>query len=36
MGPESIVPLECLEKWIPGPRLSARPGMTKVVAARRR
>ena len=24
MGPESIVPLGCLEKWIPGPRLPSK------------
>jgi hypothetical protein len=25
---ESITPYECWEKWIPGPRLTAHPGMT--------
>jgi hypothetical protein len=28
---ESIAPLERLEKWIPGPRQEARPGMTAEV-----
>jgi hypothetical protein len=26
--PESMVPHECLEEWIPGLRLPAHPGMT--------
>ena len=28
VDPESILPHECWEKWIPGPRQEARPGMT--------
>jgi hypothetical protein len=31
-NPESILPHECWEKWIPGLRLTAHPGMTKVGA----
>jgi len=28
-NPESIEPQECWEKWIPGLRLTAHPGMTR-------
>jgi hypothetical protein len=28
-NPESMAPEQCLEKWIPGLRLAAHPGMTK-------
>jgi hypothetical protein len=28
-NPESMAPLECREKWIPGLRRTAHPGMTK-------
>jgi hypothetical protein len=33
-SPESIVPHECRVKWIPGLRLTAHPGMTKIRVGR--